>query len=152
MRVGVAAGRTIELGERERGAQFEAAGFLRSRDGDGGEESFLGGGGVGGSLFEQDFAARAVEFGVAVHPRAPAFVQLAADFFDELARNTARLPELKPINVPVKVIWGEFDPYITSEVAKDRASHFNRASLHLLPGGHWVQSDLPEEVAEQMLS
>jgi haloalkane dehalogenase len=82
----------------------------------------------------------------------PAFVQLAADFFDELARNTARLPELKTINVPVKVIWGEFDPYITSEVAKDRASHFNRASLHLLPGGHWVQSDLPEEVAKQMLS
>jgi haloalkane dehalogenase len=82
----------------------------------------------------------------------PAFVQLASDFFGELARNTARLPELKTINVPVKVIWGEFDPYITSEVAKDRASHFNHASLHLLPGGHWVQSDLPEEVAQQMLS
>jgi pimeloyl-ACP methyl ester carboxylesterase len=82
----------------------------------------------------------------------PAFVQLASDFFDELARNTARLPELKTINVPVKVIWGEFDPYITSDVAKDRASHFNHASLHLLPGGHWVQSDLPEEVAQRMLS
>jgi haloalkane dehalogenase len=50
------------------------------------------------------------------------------------------------------VIWGEFDPYITSDVAKDRASHFSHASLHLLPGGHWVQSDLPEEVAQQMLS
>jgi haloalkane dehalogenase len=82
----------------------------------------------------------------------PAFVQLASDFFDELARNTARLPELKTIDVPVKVMWGEFDPYITSDVAKDRASHFRHASLHLLPGGHWVQSDLPEEVAQQMLS
>jgi haloalkane dehalogenase len=82
----------------------------------------------------------------------PAFVQLASDFFGELARNTARLPELKTIDVPVKVIWGEFDPYITSDVAKDRASHFNHASLHLLPGGHWVQSDLPKEVAQQMLS
>jgi haloalkane dehalogenase len=40
----------------------------------------------------------------------PAFVQLASDFFGELARNTARLPELKTINIPVKVIWGEFDP------------------------------------------
>ena len=49
----------------------------------------------------------------------PAFVQLASDFFGELARNTARLPELKTINIPVKVIWGEFDPYITSDVAKD---------------------------------
>jgi haloalkane dehalogenase len=82
----------------------------------------------------------------------PAFVQMASDFFKELARNTARLPELKTIDVPVKVIWGEFDPYITSDVAKDRASHFKHASLYLLPGGHWVQSDLPEEVAKQMLT
>ena len=82
----------------------------------------------------------------------PAFAQLATDFFEELARNTARLPELKTIDVPVKVIWGEFDPYITSEVAKDRVSHFKQGSLHLLPAGHWVQSDLPEQVAKQMLS
>jgi haloalkane dehalogenase len=65
----------------------------------------------------------------------------------ELARNTARLPELKAINVPVKVIWGEFDHYITSEVAKNRMSHFRRGSLQLLPAGHRVQSDLPEQVA-----
>ncbi len=51
----------------------------------------------------------------------PAFVQLAADFLGELARNTKRLPELKELNIPVKVIWGEFDPYITVDVAKDRA-------------------------------
>jgi haloalkane dehalogenase len=82
----------------------------------------------------------------------PAFVQLAANFFEELARNTARLPELKTIDVPVRVIWGELDPYITSDVAKDRVSHFRHGSLHLLPAGHWVQSDLPEQVAEAMLS
>jgi haloalkane dehalogenase len=82
----------------------------------------------------------------------PAFMHLAADFFDELARNTARLPTLRTINVPVKVIWGEFDPYITSGVAKDRASHFRNGSLSLLPAGHWVQSDLPEEVAAIMLA
>ena len=82
----------------------------------------------------------------------PAFVQLASDFFGELARNTARLPELKTINIPVKVIWGEFDPYITSDVARDRASHFRPCLASPSPGGHWVQSDLPEEVAQQMLS
>jgi haloalkane dehalogenase len=82
----------------------------------------------------------------------PAFVQLAAHFFEELARNTARLPELKTIDVPVKVIWGELDPYITSDVAKDRVSHFRHGSLDLLPAGHWVQSDLPEQVAKAMLS
>jgi haloalkane dehalogenase len=81
----------------------------------------------------------------------PAFVQLAAKFFEELARNTARLPELETINVPVKVIWGEFDHYITSEVAKNRVSHFKHGSLQLLPAGHWVQSDLPAQVAAIML-
>jgi haloalkane dehalogenase len=82
----------------------------------------------------------------------PAFVQLAANFFEELARNSARLPTLKSIDVPVKVIWGELDPYITSGVAKDRVSHFKHGSLELLPGGHWVQSDLPEQVAAIMLA
>ena len=82
----------------------------------------------------------------------PAFVQLAADFLEELTRNTARLPQLKTVDIPVKVIWGEFDPYITAEVAKDRVSHFGYGSLHLLPAGHWVDSDLPEQVAQQMLS
>jgi haloalkane dehalogenase len=81
----------------------------------------------------------------------PAFVQLAANFFEELALNSARLPTLRTIDVPVKVIWGEFDPYITSGVAKDRVSHFKHGSLKLLPAGHWVQSDLPEQVAAVML-
>ena len=82
----------------------------------------------------------------------PTFVQLASQFFEELARNSARLPELGALDTPVKVIWGEFDPYITKDVAKDRASHFKHASLHVLPAGHWLQSDLPEQVAKVMLS
>ena len=82
----------------------------------------------------------------------PAFLQLASGFFAELARNTARLPKLKTLDVPVKVIWGSLDPYITTEVAKDRASQFKRASLHLLEGGHWIQTDLPAAVAREMLS
>ena len=54
----------VELGERQRGAQLEAAGLLLLRDGDGGEEGGFGGGGVGGVLFEEDFAADAMRFGV----------------------------------------------------------------------------------------
>ena len=64
MRFGGAAGRVIELGERKRRAQFEAASLLRLRDGDGGEEGLFGGGWVFGVLFEQDFAACAADFGV----------------------------------------------------------------------------------------
>ena len=82
----------------------------------------------------------------------PAFAQLASQFFEELARNSRRLPELRMLDMPVTVIWGEFDPYITKDVGKDRASHFKHASLHVLPAGHWLQSDVPEQVAKVMLS
>jgi len=82
----------------------------------------------------------------------PAFAQLASQFFEELARNSKRLPELGRLDMPVMVIWGEFDPYITKEVGKDRASHFKHATFHVLPAGHWLQSDVPEQVAKLMLS
>jgi haloalkane dehalogenase len=82
----------------------------------------------------------------------PAFMQLASEFFEELARNTARLPEVGSLDIPVKVIWGELDPYITLDVGRNRASHFRHSSLRVLPAGHWLQSDLPEQVGEEMLS
>ena len=60
MGVGVASASATKLGEGQRGAQFEAAGFLRLRDGDGGEEGGFGGGGVGGVSLVEDFAAMGV--------------------------------------------------------------------------------------------
>ena len=62
MGVGGAAGRLVELGERQRRAQFEAARALLLRDGDGGQEGFFRGRGVGGVALEQDFAARPMQF------------------------------------------------------------------------------------------
>jgi len=82
----------------------------------------------------------------------PAFAQLAAQFHEELARNTERLPELAALDVPVKLIWGEHDPYITTAVGQDRASHFRNASFVPVPAGHWLQSDLPEAVAHALLA
>jgi len=82
----------------------------------------------------------------------PAFATLAAHFHAELARNTARLPELAALEMPVKVIWGSFDPYIGEAAGRDRASHFRNASFRALPAGHWLQSDMPEELAHEMLA
>ena len=62
--LGVAAGRLIELGEGERGAEFEAARALLLRDGDGGLERFLGRSGVCRVAFQEDFPADAAKFGV----------------------------------------------------------------------------------------
>jgi pimeloyl-ACP methyl ester carboxylesterase len=82
----------------------------------------------------------------------PAFVQLTADFFDEHARNTQHLTALKALDIPVKLIWGQYDPYITVAVAERRRSQLKNASLTVIPAGHWLQADEPALVAKAMLS
>jgi pimeloyl-ACP methyl ester carboxylesterase len=82
----------------------------------------------------------------------PAFVQLAAEFFDEHARNARHLTALKTLDIPVKLIWGQYDPYITVAVAERRQSQLKNASLTVIPAGHWLQADEPAQVAMAMLS
>jgi haloalkane dehalogenase len=82
----------------------------------------------------------------------PAFVQMGAQFYQELKRNSTRLSLVEALDLPVKVIWGEFDPYLGVAMGKERAAHFKNGSFHLVPAGHWLQSDMPERVAELMLS
>ena len=82
----------------------------------------------------------------------PAFIQMAAQFNEALKRNTARLPELAALDLPVKVIWGEHDPYLGLDLGRERASRFKHGSFQPVPGGHWLQSDQPEIVAKALLS
>jgi haloalkane dehalogenase len=81
-----------------------------------------------------------------------AFVQMTAQFYAELARNTARLARMEALDIPARIIWGENDPYINADVAREFQSHLKHSSLCLLPAGHWVQLDEPELVAQAMLS
>lgn len=82
----------------------------------------------------------------------PAFAQMTGGFFEELDRNAARLPDLRGLDIPVKVIWGEGDPYLNADHAREYVPLFRRASLRLLPAGHWPQIDEPALVAAEMLS
>ena len=83
---------------------------------------------------------------------AEAFAQIASELFEEVARNTHRLPEMEALDVPVKLIWGQADPYLGTAVAEDFRSHLKHASLHPISAGHWLQIDAPGPVAEVMLS
>jgi haloalkane dehalogenase len=82
----------------------------------------------------------------------PAFVQLAAEFFDEHARNAKHLTALKTLDIPVKLIWGQYDPYFPVAMAERRQSQLKNASLTVIPAGHWLQADEPAQVAKAMLS
>src|ERR1700674_789808 len=61
MRLGGAAGRMIELGERKGREQLEAARALLLRDGDGGPERLLGRLRASRVALQKDFAAQAME-------------------------------------------------------------------------------------------
>jgi haloalkane dehalogenase len=82
----------------------------------------------------------------------PAFAQMAAQVFEEVTRNTHRLPELEMLDIPVKLIWGDADLDINTGIAQDFQSHLKHASLLVLAAGHWPQIDTPEQVAREMLS
>jgi haloalkane dehalogenase len=102
--------------------------------------------------FEQ-FMGPLIADNFTVQPGAgPAFMQLGAQFYQELKRNSARLDRVRALEVPAKVIWGEFDPYLDVAMGRERASYFKNGSFHQVPAGHWLQSDMPQRVAELMLS
>jgi pimeloyl-ACP methyl ester carboxylesterase len=64
---------------------------------------------------------------------------------DELANRGA----LRDLRVPVSIIWGTNDRSLSSSLAHEIASLFDKASLRLLPGaGHYPQHDQPDHVAE----
>jgi haloalkane dehalogenase len=56
---------------------------------------------------------------------------------------------LSHLHVPVSIIWGEKDQYLSPSLAAEIAALFPNPSVHLLPGaGHWPQHDQPDAVAE----
>jgi haloalkane dehalogenase len=82
----------------------------------------------------------------------PAFAQMTSQLFEEVTRNTKRLPEMEALDIPIKLIWGGNDPYFSTDVAEDFRSHLKHSSLHVIQAGHWLQVDAPEQVAKEMLS
>jgi pimeloyl-ACP methyl ester carboxylesterase len=83
---------------------------------------------------------------------APAFLQMTAQFYTELALNSTRLDDAAALEMPVKVIWGTGDPYFSTAMGKERAAPFRNGSFHPVSAGHWLQSDEPALVAQEILS
>jgi pimeloyl-ACP methyl ester carboxylesterase len=70
----------------------------------------------------------------------------ASDDPGRLAEQLA--PALRALNVPVLVIWGRNDPYVSVEHADRQRDVFARAQIVILDqSGHWPFADDPEAVA-----
>jgi pimeloyl-ACP methyl ester carboxylesterase len=63
------------------------------------------------------------------------------------------IPKLNEFRRPVRIIFGDADPYLNKGVAQSFHELFPTSDLFLLPGArHYVQMDEPEKVAQFILS
>lgn len=82
-----------------------------------------------------------------------AFFGLNDDLLSTVRARSKRLLELRKFRRPVRIIFGDDDPYLNKDVARAFHELFPTSDLFLLPGArHYVQMDEPEAVANLILS
>src|SRR5215469_6368971 len=83
----------------------------------------------------------------------PAFFSLNEDLLGTVRAGTKFISKLKEFKRPVRIIFGDDDPYLNRGVAKKFHEFFPTSDLFLLPTArHFVQMDEPEEVARLIVS
>ena len=91
-------------------------------------------------------------FGDAGHPDAlPAIRAWTAALFGDLDTQDRRINrgQLASLNIPVRLVFGALDRYLSPGLAAHLASLFATDGLHLVEGAsHWPQWDRPKAVAE----
>jgi pimeloyl-ACP methyl ester carboxylesterase len=83
----------------------------------------------------------------------PAFFRLNEDLLPTIRSRTNRLPKLREFRRPVRIIFGDADPYLNTGVAQRFHELFPVSELFLVPGArHFVQMDEPAQVARLILA
>jgi haloalkane dehalogenase len=83
----------------------------------------------------------------------PAFFSLNNDLLASIRAHSKMIPKLREFRRPVRIIFGEADPYLNKGVAESFHRLFSTSDLFLLPGArHYVQMDEPQKVAELIRS
>src|SRR4030095_14270153 len=82
-------------------------------------------------------------------PRArPAFFRLNENLLPPVRSRPHMIPKLKEFRRPVRIIFGDADPSLNSDVARTFHKFLPGSELFLIPGArHFVQLDEPEQVA-----
>lgn len=82
-----------------------------------------------------------------------AFFRLNEDLLPTIRSRTEKIPQLRAFRRPVRIIFGDADPYLNRGVAKRFHRIFPTSELFLVPGArHFVQMDEPAEVARLILA
>jgi haloalkane dehalogenase len=82
-----------------------------------------------------------------------AFFCLNEDLLPTVRGRTNRLPKVREFRRPVRIIFGDADPYLNKGVAERFHELFPVSELFLVPGArHFVQMDEPAQVARLILA
>lgn len=82
----------------------------------------------------------------------PAFFGLNEDLLSTIRSRSGMIPKLGEFRQPVRIIFGDADPYLNRGVAQSFHELLPRSELFLVPGArHFVQLDEPEHVARLIL-
>jgi len=83
----------------------------------------------------------------------PAFFSLNQDLLSTIRSRTKMIPKLREFGRPVRIIFGDADPYLNKGVAQSFHELLPVSELFLVPGArHFVQMDEPEQVARLILA
>lgn len=83
----------------------------------------------------------------------PAFFRLNEDLLPTIRSRITMIPKLREFRRPVRIIFGDADPYLNKGVAQRFHELFPVSELFLVPGArHFVQMDEPEQVARLILA
>ena len=83
----------------------------------------------------------------------PAFFGLNEDLLPTIRSRTKMLPKLGEFSRPVRIIFGDADPYLNKGVAQRFHELFPVSELFLVPDArHFVQMDEPAQVARLILA
>jgi pimeloyl-ACP methyl ester carboxylesterase len=83
----------------------------------------------------------------------PAFFRLNEDLLSTVRDRSRMISQMKAFKQPVRIIFGENDPYLNPGVARKFHELFPTSDLFLVPTArHFVQIDEPEQVAVLLLS
>jgi pimeloyl-ACP methyl ester carboxylesterase len=83
----------------------------------------------------------------------PAFFRLNEDLLPTIRAGTKMIPKLREFRRPVRIIFGDADPYLNTGVAQRFHELFPASELFLVAGArHFVQMDEPAQVARLILA
>jgi pimeloyl-ACP methyl ester carboxylesterase len=81
----------------------------------------------------------------------PGALTAMMNWYRAAARHRSKFPDSK-VHVPTRILWGERDAFLLTEMAHDSLRYCDSAELYTFPNAsHWLQHEEPARVSELLI-